>query len=195
MNKNADYAIALKVTKVTNDEKFDESRSKFFGKPTATEDVFANVPAETIFFAQINLKEIKDLDPDNRLPHEGYLYFFLDTSKYPNEDFDMLVEYSKTEPECLITDYNDNSCMGDGLSTAYLITFEKAEADYPGTKLLGIPSNYVDEYNDKPELLLQYDPYDFDVPYLATLDGYAFVFFGRTKRTKFSDLLYIVEGS
>ena len=82
-----------------------------------------------------------------------------------------------------------------GLNDPYIVTFEKVDANYSGTKLLGYPSNYVDEYDDKPGLLLQYDPLDFDVPFLSTCDGYAFVFFGKTNKTKFSHATYEVVSS
>ena len=48
---------------------------------------------------------------------------------------------------------------------------------------------------DKGGLLLQYDPLDFDVPFLTTLDGYAFVFFGDKEENRLSGAEYVVWGS
>lgn len=195
MKKNADYAIALKVRKIMPGEKIDESCSKFYGAPTLPKSLLNNYPDDCVFFLQINCEELKDLDPDNRLPHEGYLYFFLDAEMYPCDDLYIFVDYTLEEPKYIIDDFNENSPINEGLNEAYIITFEKVDADYTGTKLLGHPSNYVDEYDDRPGLLLQYDPLDFDVQFLATCDGYAFVFFGKTKKTKFSNATYEVVSS
>lgn len=178
MNKNADYAIALKVRKINNNEQIDEGCSKFYGKPTLPESLINKYPDDSVFFLQINCEDLKGLDPDNRLPHKGYLFFFLDAEMYPCDDLYMFVDYTLEEPKYLIEDYNELSPISEGLNDAYVITFEKVDADYDGTKLLGFPNGYVDEYDDKPGLLLQYDPLDFDVPFLATCDGYAYVFFG-----------------
>lgn len=195
MKKNADYAIALKVRKVKPGEVIDESCSKFFGKPCLPESLKDAYPDDSVFFAQINCAELKELDPDNRLPHEGYLYFFLDAEMYPSEDLYVLVDHSLEKPKYVIDDYNESSPICEGLNEAYIISFEKVPADYNGTKLLGCPSNNVDDSNLRPGLLLQYDPMEFDVPFLTTCDGYAFVFFGETEENKFADADYVVWGS
>lgn len=178
MNKNADYAIALHVRKVMPGEEIDESCSKFFGKPTLPECLMNEYPDDSAFIAQIRLSDIKDLDPENRLPHEGYLYFFLDAEMYPSYDLYALVDYVNEEPKFIVDDYNECGPI-EGLTDTYVITFEKVDGSYKGTKLLGSPSDYIDEYDDKPPLLLQYDPYEFDVPFLAFLDGYAYFFMGE----------------
>ncbi len=195
MKKNADYAIALKVRKAKPNEKFDESCTKFYGAPTLPESLVNSYPDDCIFFLQINCKDLEKLDPDNRLPHDGYLYFFLDAEMYPSDYLYILVDHTLEEPKYIINDFNKNSPISDGLNDPYIVTFEKVDANYSGTKLLGYPSNYVDEYDDKPGLLLQYDPLDFDVPFLSTCDGYAFVFFGKTNKTKFSHATYEVVSS
>ena len=195
MKKNADYAIALKIRKVKNGEEIDESCSKFYGAPTLPESLLNNYPEECVFFLQINCEELKDLDPDNRLPHKGYLYFFLDAQMYPSDEFGILVNYTLEIPKYIIDDFNENSPIDEGLNEPYIITFEKVDKYYEGTKLLGCPSNYVSEYNDKLDLLLQYDPLEFNVPFLSTCDGYAFVFFGKTKNTKFSKASFEVVSS
>lgn len=195
MNKNADYAIALKVRKLKHNEEIDELCSKFYGSPTLPKELLNNYPDDCVFFLQINCEDLKDLDPDNRLPHEGYLYFFIDAEMYPSDDLYIFVDYTPLKPTHIIDDFNENSPINEGLNEPYIITFEKVSANYEGTKLLGYPSNFVDEYDDKPGLLLQYDPLDFDVPFLATCDGYAFVFFGRTKDKKFLGVTFEVVSS
>ena len=193
--KNADYAIAMKVRKVQPGERIDESCSKFFGMPCLPESMQPDpYPDDGVFFAQIRCADIKDLDPECRLPHEGYLYFFLDAEMYPSNDLYMMVDHSPEEPKVVIDDYNE-CCNIKGLTDTYVITFEKVDAEYEGTKLLGYPSNDVDDSDDRTGLLLQYDPLDFDVPFLSTLDGYAFVFFGEDEEDKFSGVDYVVWGS
>ena len=191
--KNADYAIALKVRKVEPGEQIDEGCSKFFGSPClpTADDPY---PDDGVFFAQIRCEDLRDLDPECRLPHEGYLYFFLDAEMYPSDDLYMMVNHTLEEPKYIINDYNEE-CNIKGLTDTYVITFEKVDAGYSGTKLLGYPSNDVDDNDDRGGLLLQYDPLEFDVPFLSTCDGYAFVFFGDGEENKFSGADYVVWGS
>ena len=194
MNKNADYAIALKVKKIKKGIEFDEGCSKFFGDPTVPEKLLNCYPDDGVFFAQIKCEDIKDLDPDNRLPHEGYLYFFLDAEMYPDDNLYMMVEHSLEQPKYILDNYNEESPI-KGLDDAYVITFEKVDSNYTGTKLLGMPSGYTDENDDYPGLLLQYDPLDFDVEFQSSLDGYIYVFFGKDEKRKFSGVEYVVERS
>ena len=192
--KNADYAIAMKVRKVEPGEEIDEGCSKFFGSPTVPESLKDPYPDDGVFFAQIRCEDLGDLDPECRLPHEGYLYFFLDAEMYPSDDLYMMVKHTLKEPKYILDDYNEE-CNIKGLTDTYVITFEKVDAGYSGTKLLGYPSNDVDDSDDRGGLLLQYDPLDFDVPFLSTCDGYAFVFFGDSEENKFSGADYVVWGS
>ena len=191
--KNADYAIAMKVRKVEPGEEIDEGCSKFFGSPClpTADDPY---PDDGVFFAQIRCEDLKDFDPECRLPHEGYLYFFLDAEMYPSDDLYMMVKHTLEEPKYILDDYNEE-CNIKGLTDTYVITFEKVDAGYDGTKLLGYPNNDVDDSDDRSGLLLQYDPLDFDVPFLSTCDGYAFVFFGDSEENKFSGADYVVWGS
>ena len=106
----------------------------------------------------------------------------------------MLVDHTKEELKYVLDDYNEQSPISEGLNEDYLITFEKVDADYPGTKLSGLPSNNVDDNDLRPGLLLQYDPMEFNVPFLATCDGYAFVFFGETEEDEFRGANYVVWG-
>lgn len=195
MKKNADYAIALHVREVLPGEEIDEGASKFFGSPCLPASMLQHYPDDAVFMAQINCEELKDLDPDNRLPHEGYLYFFLDAEMYPCDDLYMLVDHTLEEITHIIDDFNAESPISEGLNTPYLITFEQVDAGYDGTKLLGYPNNDVDDSDDRGPLLLQYDPLDFDVPFLSTCDGYAFVFFGKEQGHELDGAEYVVWGS
>lgn len=187
MNKNSDYAIALKVRKVSVGEVMDDGCSKFYGNPTLPEKLLNKYPENYFFFLQIKCEDLKGLDSENRLPHKGYLYFFIDTF-----DLTISVDYALEEPKYLVDDFNVMEEFGNELTTAYVIEFEVVDKYYTGTKLLGYPSNYVDEYDDKMGMLLQYDPLDFDVSFLNTCDGYAFVFFGKTEKTKFKKATFEV---
>ena len=183
MNKNPNYSIAIKVNKEIKNSKFDESCSKFFGKPCLPKSLLNKYSLDTIFLAQINCQDFAELDPENRLPHKGYLYFFIEVKTKPYIEFNAIIDYILEEPEYIIDDFNDYSFM-EGLNDAYLISFEKKDAYYEGTKLLGYPTNDIDDTNDKNSLLLQYDPLDFDVTFLNTCDGYAFIFYNLNKKIK-----------
>ena len=113
---------------------------------------------------------------------------------YPSDDLYMMVKHTLEEPKYILDDYNEE-CNIKGLTDTYIITFEKVDAGYDGTKLLGYPNNDVDDNGDRGGLLLQYDPLEFDVPFLSTCDGYAFVFFGDGEENKFSGADYVVWGS
>ena len=193
--KNADYSIAMKVRRVEPGEEIDEGCSKFFGSPCVPESMKDDpYPDDGVFFAQIRCEDLKDLDPECRLPHEGYLYFFLDAEMYPSDQLFMMVNHTTEEPKYVLDDYNEE-CNIKGLTDTYVITFEKADAGYEGSKLLGYPSNNVDDNDDRGALMLQYDPLEFDVPFLSTCDGYAYVFFGDSEENKFSGADYVVWGS
>lgn len=170
------YAIGMQVEKAEGD--YDPAQSKFFGAPVipgAWKDRFHD---DIVFFAQIRLSELAHLDPENRLPHTGYLYFFLDAEMYPSDQLDMWVEYYPGEPDMIVDDFNEASPIPQGLNQDWLITFHAAVPGQDGTKLLGVPSD-PDVHTEGAGLLLQYAPLDFEgVPFLSGLDGYAYVFFG-----------------
>lgn len=195
MEKNINYAIALNVRKVCYNEKIDESCIKFYGNPCLPESLVDKYSMDTVLFAQIRCEDLKELDIENRLPHTGYLYFFLDAKNYPRENLSIIVDYFNEEPKYAIDDYNESSPIVEGLNVPFIIEFLKVNADYDGTKLLGRPNGYVDENDDMPGLLLQYDPLDFDFPFLSSIDGYAYVFYGKNEKNKFSKLTFIIERS
>ena len=117
------------------------------------------------FICQINCEDIAALDPENKLPHEGMLYFFAAVDKWLGYDSltandrgewargHFVVKYAKT-----INFETFQSCMmvgeeGESLTEPELeICFEQCEDDAEGIKLLGVSSK--PEVGDKyPELL------------------------------------------
>ena len=190
-NAICQYALALNVCK--NEGRQDSEQSKFFGSPVIPSEWEERFHDDIVFFAQIRLEDIADLDYGNRLPHTGYLYFFLDAEMYPSDQLEMWVEYYPGEPDMVLEDFNTMSPISGGLNEEWLISFETVSSDADGTKLFGIPSGAIDEHEDMPKLLLQYDPLDFEgVPFLETLDGYAYVFFGEDE-TDYNAASYVVE--
>ena len=79
-------AIGIKIHKPKGE--YDLGASKFFGAPVLPERWLDRFSDDVIFFAQIRLTDIAHLDTENRLPHTGYLYFFLaaDTGFLDNID-------------------------------------------------------------------------------------------------------------
>lgn len=187
------YAIAVSVEKVVGEH--DLGQSKFFGSPTVPSDWQDRFHDDIVFLAQIRLADIAEFDYDNRLPHTGYLYIFLDAEMYPSAQLDVWVEYYPGEPDTVIDDFNIMSPISDGLNDDWIITFHYADVNEDGTKLFGFPSGAINENGDKPNLLLQYDPLNFDgVPFLNNLDGYAYVFFGKDEND-LESVSYTVEKS
>lgn len=192
-NSTNKYAVAISVEKAKGEH--DLGQSKFFGSPTVPNAWKDRFHDDIVFLAQIRLADIAEFDYDNRLPHTGYLYFFLDAEMYPSDQLYVWVEYYPDEPDTVIVDFNAMSPIPDGLNDDWLINFYYADADKSGTKLFGTPSGVINENGDEQNLLLQYDPLDFDgVPFLNNLDGYAYVFFGEDE-TDFESVSYKVERS
>ena len=70
-------AIGLRF--VPYDEK-KHLKSHFLGAPAAIPTMQDEFDDGVFFLGMIHLPEIAALDKENKLPHEGYLYFFLDSS-------------------------------------------------------------------------------------------------------------------
>lgn len=58
---------------------------------------------DVIFFAPIKLSDIALLDTENKLPHAGYFYLFLDAEMYP---YQAMEYYYGGEPDTVIDDFN-----------------------------------------------------------------------------------------
>lgn len=111
------------------------------------------------FICQINCEDIAPLDPDDRLPHEGMLYFFGAIDEYigyesmtdeckgdwPKGRF--VVKYAKsinfeTFQSCILVDDDDQPLTEPELE----ITFSQCDDDASGIKMLGQPAS--SEVND-----------------------------------------------
>lgn len=173
-------AIKLKIKK--NKGKHDLGVSKFFGKPTLPQK-WNDFNDTTIFFLQINLEEIKNFDKDNKLPHEGYLYFFLDVEDEYAVTCD--VRYFKGIPDAVVDDFNSIVPGYEQYDKEVLVEFEECEDDEMGTKLLGYPADW--NYMDEPrKLLLQFDPLDAGLGLFEQIDGLFYFFFDEKDENDFS---------
>lgn len=117
------------------------------------------------FICQINCEDIAALDTENRLPHEGMLYFFAAIDKWLGYESPtcndkgewsrghFVVKYAKA-----INFETFQSCMmigeeGETLTEPELeICFEKCDDDAEGNKLLGT-SNHSSVCEKYPEML------------------------------------------
>ena len=183
-------AIRINLTKA--EENYDLSASKFFGVPTIPGEWLSDFDEYTIFFCQIRLADIAEYDTQNRLPHTGYLYIFLDT--YGSE-FNLvpIVRYYNGEPDTAVDDFNSAVPEYEEFTEAYLINFEPCDEYADGTRLFGLPQSLAEE-EAEGELLMQFDPLDSEMGFLSHLDGYLYLFFGEDERD-FSSITAISDFS
>ena len=171
---------AIKITAKKAPDGYDLSTSKFFGTPTVPKSWNESFDDDEIFFCQIRLSDIAELDRENRLLHTGYLYVFLHTEdgKY---HLGADVRCHDGEPELAIDDFNAAVDEYERYTQAYIMEFSEVDEDEICTRLFGVPSdwNYVDE---PPKLLMQYDPLDNEMDFLDTLDGFVYLFFGENEK-------------
>lgn len=168
-------AIGIKLKKVESG--YDLGASKFFGTPTLPRNWQDDFYDDEIFFFQIRLSDIAELDTQNLLPNTGYLYAFLHTE---NGKYNLTanVKYSNEEPELALEDFNLAVEGYEDFDTAWLMEFYETEEDEICTRLFGRPSDW--NYEGKPpKLLLQFDPLDNDVKFLDDIDGFLYIFFGE----------------
>ena len=162
-------AIGINVTKGVADE----GESKFFGSPAVPADWVDEFDENVIFMCQIKLADIAELDKDNILPHKGYMYIFLDTVDYP---YQPIVRFSEEEPDTVIDDFNDIDDEFTPLTEGWKMSFSEADDDSEGIRLFGAPKGWA--YEEKPpKLLMQYDPLATEMPFLDSVDGYAYLFY------------------
>lgn len=177
-------AIGIKVKTAEGD--YDLAASKFFGAPTIPLAWDGQFYDDEIFLCQIRLADIAHLDVENKLPHTGYLYFFVHTDGgYYNLQPD--VRYSPDEPGVAVDGFNAVVAGYEQFTEAYLMEFYPVDDDQDCTRLLGEPSDW-NYPNNPPPLLLQYDPLDNDMGFLDFLDGFVYFFFGEDQ----ADLTQIV---
>lgn len=104
------------------------------------------------FICQIRCEDIAELDPENRLPHEGMLYFFAAMDEYTGYDSpvhmgmgewpkgSVAVKYTKSInmesfQACMMVDEDGQSLTEPALG----ISFEACDDAADGIKLLGAP--------------------------------------------------------
>ncbi len=170
-------AIKINLTECKNSE---DCLSHLFGCPVVPESLNSQIcelDADIMFFGQFDLSDLASLDTENKLPHKGFLYIFLDTSTYP---YQAKTFYTADSPKYVIDDFNSQVLDFEEFTTPFAMTFEKCDGDTDGTKLFGVPSW---ERNCDDELFMQFDPLDNDTGFLYNIDGYAFFTFGDKKRS------------
>ena len=183
---------AIKITAKKAPEGYDLGASKFFGTPTVPLAWNGAFYDDELFFCQIRLSDIAELDKENKLPHTGYLYVFLHTEdgKY---HLGADVRYHDGEPELAIDDFNAAVEDYEKYTEAYLMEFSEVDEDAICTRLFGVPSDWNNE-DAPPALLLQYDPLDHEMGFLDCLDGYVYLFFGENEKD-FSAVTFCEEYS
>ena len=184
-------AIKIKLTKAP--EEYDFGASKFFGDPTIPSEWAERFAEDIAFLGQIQLSDIAEYDKENRLPHKGYLYFFLDTECYP---YDVWVEYYDGEPDMLLGDFNTEISEFEHLTKAYLMSFEDCDESEACTRLFGVPSSeYEPDEEHEGKLLLQFDPLDAATGFLEEVDGYAYIFYDTKKEPLDGATEFVIDRS
>ena len=155
-------------------------KSHFLGMPLLPATLAEELNKDNIIFlGQIFLPDIAALDIENRLPHEGYLYFFFDTSN-TTRALKPIVRYSKEEPKVLVEGFNESVDLDlyRGIDIPRGVEFYEVDEDDDGCKLLGYPCDW--NYMEKPKnpLLLSISHFDEELDFLPELDGYTYIFFG-----------------
>lgn len=167
-------AIKISVEKAPSG--YDLGSSKFFGTPTVPLSWENDFDDDEMFFCQIRLSDISELDIENRLPHNGYLYVFVHTERGLC-DLRADVRYYAGEPELAFDGFNSAVEGFEKYTVPYLMRFSFADESEDCTRLFGQPSGWA--YGDTPpSLLMQYDPLDNDMGFLDHIDGFVYLFFG-----------------
>ena len=183
---NMTNAIGITVTKAQ--EKYDLGASKFFGVPTIPSEWKSDFEDDELFFCQIRLADIAELDTENNLPHTGYLYVFLDIGAYP---YKARVRYFDGEPDMAVDDFNEDFLDEGNFADAWLMSFAEAEEDADGIKLFGVPADW--SYGEEPpRLLMQYDPLASDMGFMDSIDGFAYFIFAEGS-DKLEDVTFFAE--
>ncbi len=184
---------AIKITLTKAEKDYGLTASKLFGAPVLPEAWGNKFSEDIIFFGQIRLSDIAELDTENRLPHSGYIYLFLDTEIYP---YTAWAEYSEVEPRLVIDDFNEIDPRFEHLNQAFVMSFSRTEdICCDGNRLFGLPSS---GYESEGELFLQFDPLDTPTGFLEEIDGYAYFFFGEDGRSleeKIDSMTFAVDRS
>ncbi len=196
----------IKCNVMNTDCKIDEGVSKFFGNPYVPkkwqdDNVFSKTE---LFFCQINLADIEKIDDDGYLPHEGYLYFFFDVSKYP---YKPVVRYYAQKPDVALKGFNKDIDIENDPTKPFAISFAKSlenniyysdEFVEEGTKLLGTCEElYEMQVEENDVVLLSYDCNAHkEIGFFANADAKLVLTIDKTKlkANDFSDVrLYIIR--
>ena len=179
-------AIRIKLQKA--ERGYDPSASHFFGSLAIPGKWRDEMHDEMIFIGQIRLTDIADLDEENRLPHTGMLYFFLDVENSSAEEpAEAVVRWYDGEPNAILDDVNVDSPFPETMDEAFMMEFEPCEPDAAGMKLFGEPSGLQEGHG---RLLLQYDPSDLpEVSFLQTAERCACFMFGEDE-SRLEDVTY-----
>lgn len=87
---------AIKINAAEPRIKGSSPGSKFFGDPVVPygwQEIFSD---DVIFFAPIKFSDIALLDTENKLPHTGYFYLFLDAEMYPYQTMHTITAVNRT---------------------------------------------------------------------------------------------------
>ena len=155
--------MAIKLT-LNKTERVLFCGSKWWGDPDMPENmqyptIEVTEDGETFdypltFVCQINCEDIAALDPENKLPHEGMLYFFAALDKWIGYDSPthndigewsrghFVVKYAKTInfetfQSCMLVDDEDQALTERELE----IVFSECSDDEKCIRLLGVPSD------------------------------------------------------
>ncbi len=171
-------AIGVRVRKPEGE--YDLGVSKFFGTPTIPEAWEEDFSDTTLFFCQLRLADVAAWDKENRLPHTGYLYVFLDTAD-GERSLRPQVRYYAGQPRLALEEFNAITTGYEQYTQAWVMEFYPVEEDAACTRLLGEPSDWP--YDEAPpSLLMQFDPLDSEMGFLDSLDGFIYLFFGENER-------------
>lgn len=184
-------AIRIKTSKAQGD--YDQGLSKMLGNPVLPDGMLEELPPTAMFLMQIRLEDIKELDKENILPHQGYLYFFLDTEDgvYSMKP---IVKYYDGEPINLIEGFNEVVDECEEYNEDYLIEFEECDDDEQGNKLFGNPADWPYPETDE-KLLFQLDPLaDGEMNLFSYFDGFMYFFFGEDQNN-FDEIRFVGDFS
>ena len=186
--------MAIKLT-LKHSERVLFCGSKWWGDPDMPENmqyptIEVTEDGETFdypltFICQINCEDIAALDPEERLPHEGMLYFFAAIDKWIGYDSPttndigewskghFVVKYAKainfeTFQSCMLVDDDDQALTEREME----ITFSECADDEKCIKMLGTPSSseVSDKYSDLVNLLQIVKDENLDVEFEGELN-------------------------
>ncbi len=161
---------------------YDESKHAechFLGDPVIPKSMMNDFDDDVMFLGMIPLEKIAALDPENKLPHKGTLYFFLDTSGTSRRLFP-IVRHTLETPTVMLDGFNEPFSEKEfpGIRKPRGVEFVEVDEGAEGCKLLGVPCDWNYEKEPENPLLLTISHFDEGLDFLPFLDGYTYIFFG-----------------